>query len=140
MLIGNKCSPRAQEANVKVFIVEDSDPVKRRLVATLTDVSGVEVIGSAASEGEAIQGILASRPDVAIVDIQLRTGNGMNVLQEVKRHQAGLKVIVLTNFGYPQYRRRCLEAGADYFLDKSAEFMAVEGIIAEWAQTPKSAA
>lgn len=125
---------------MKVFIVEDSDPVKRRLVATLTDVAGVEVVGSAASEGEAIQAILAMQPDVAIVDIQLRTGNGMNVLQEVKRKQMGLKVIVLTNFGYPQYRRRCIEAGADYFLDKSAEFMAVETIIAEWAQAPKSAA
>lgn len=125
---------------MRVFIVEDSELVKRRLVATLGDLADVEVIGSAASEAEAIASILATHPDVAIVDIQLRSGNGMNVLQEVKRQQAGLKVIVLTNFGYPQYRRRCLDAGADYFLDKSAEFMAVEAIIAEWAQTPRPAA
>ncbi len=125
---------------MRVFIVEDSELVKRRLVAALGDLADVEVIGSAASETEAIASILAMHPDVAIVDIQLRSGNGMNVLQEVKRQQAELKVIVLTNFGYPQYRRRCLDAGADYFLDKSAEFMAVEAIIAEWAQTPRPAA
>jgi DNA-binding NarL/FixJ family response regulator len=121
---------------VRVFIVEDSEPVKRRLAASLDELAGVEVVGSAASEAEAIASILAMQPDVAIVDIQLRTGNGMNVLQEVKRQHAGLKVIVLTNFGYPQYRRRCMEAGADHFLDKSAEFMAVGAIIAEWAQAP----
>lgn len=125
---------------MRVFIVEDSDLVKRRLVAALGDMADVEVIGSAASEAEAIASILAMHPDVAIVDIQLRSGNGMNVLQEVKRQRAELKVIVLTNFGFPQYRRRCLEAGADYFLDKSAEFMAVETIIAEWAQTPRPVA
>lgn len=128
------------EAQVRIFIVEDSDPVKRRLVATLSDVAGVEIVGSADSESKAIEAILGTRPDVTIVDIQLRTGNGMNVLQEVKRKLAAMKVIVLTNFGYPQYRRRCIEAGADHFLDKSAEFMAVESIIAEWAQSPKSAA
>jgi len=125
---------------VKVFIVEDSDPVKRRLIASLSDLEGVEVVGSAASEAEAIEAIRVAQPDVAIVDIQLRTGNGMNVLREIKRLQAGLKVMVLTNFGYPQYRRRCMEDGADCFLDKSGEFMAVEAVIAEWAQATKSAA
>jgi DNA-binding NarL/FixJ family response regulator len=48
--------------------------------------------------------------------------------------RAGLKVMVLTNFGYPQYRRRCMQEGADCFLDKSGEFMAVETILGEWAQ------
>jgi DNA-binding NarL/FixJ family response regulator len=123
---------------LRVFIVEDSDPVKRRLIAALSDVDGVEVVGNAQSEAEAIQGILVAAPDVAILDIQLHKGNGMNVLQEVKRRQTGLKIIVLTNFGYPQYRQRCLKAGADYFLDKSSEFMAVETIIAEWAKARKS--
>lgn len=140
MLIGNKASPLGYEAQLRVFIVEDSDPVKRRLVATLSDVAGVEVVGSADSEDEAIAAIVDAHPDVAIVDIQLRRGNGMNVLQEVKRRVVAMKVIMLTNFGYPQYRRRCMEAGADHFLDKSAEFMAVESIITEWAQAPKPAA
>lgn len=122
---------------LKVFIVEDSDPVKRRLIAALSDVDGVEVVGNAASEAEAVQGILDAAPDVAILDIHLRQGNGMNVLQEVKRRRMDLKVIVLTNFGYPQYRQRCLKDGADYFLDKSSEFMAVENIIADWARAEK---
>lgn len=125
---------------MKVFIVEDSDPVKRRLTATLSDLEGIEVVGHADSERDAIQGILATCPDVVILDISLREGNGMNVLQEVKRRHADLKVIMLTNFGYPQYRQRCLLAGADYFLDKSSEFMAVENIIADWAKTSKSVA
>jgi DNA-binding NarL/FixJ family response regulator len=119
---------------VKVFIVEDSEPVKRRLIASLSDMQGIEVVGSAAAEAEAIEAIRTTQPDVAIVDIQLRTGNGMNVLREAKRMRAGLKVMVLTNFGYPQYRRRCMQEGADCFLDKSGEFMAVETILGEWAQ------
>lgn len=119
---------------MKVFIVEDSEPVKRRLIASLSDMQGIEVVGSAAAEAEAIEAIRTTQPDVAIVDIQLRTGNGMNVLREAKRMRAGLKVMVLTNFGYPQYRRRCMQEGADCFLDKSGEFMAVETILGEWAQ------
>jgi DNA-binding NarL/FixJ family response regulator len=97
-------------------------------------MQGIEVVGSAAAEAEAIEAIRTTQPDVAIVDIQLRTGNGMNVLREAKRMRAGLKVMVLTNFGYPQYRRRCMQEGADCFLDKSGEFMAVETILGEWAQ------
>lgn len=106
----------------------------------MSEMDGVELVGHAESEREAIQGILATCPDVAILDIQLRDGNGMNVLQEVKRRLGDLKVIVLTNFGYPQYRHRCLQAGADHFLDKSSEFMAVENIVADWVKTAKSAA
>jgi len=122
---------------MKVFIVEDSDPIRRRLTTTLSDMDGIEVVGSAQTEREAIQGILGCLPAVAILDIQLREGNGMNVLEEVKRRLTDLKVIILTNFAYPQYRRRCLQAGADYFLDKSSEFMAVESILADLAGTTK---
>jgi DNA-binding NarL/FixJ family response regulator len=118
---------------MRVFIVEDSEPIRRRLIATLSEMDGVEVVGWAQTEGEAIQRILCTLPEVAILDIQLREGNGMNVLEQVKRALKGLKVIVLTNFAYPQYRRRCAQAGADHFLDKSSEFMAVEGILTELA-------
>ena len=128
------------EAALKVFIVEDSDPVKRRLVSTLSDMEGIELIGNAETEWDAIQGILSAAPDVVILDIQLRQGNGMNVLTEVKRRLPDLKVIVLTNFGYPQYHQRCLQAGADHFLDKSSEFMSVEEIIFGWAGSAKTAA
>lgn len=117
-----------------MFIVEDSDPVRRRLIASLSALEDVQVVGSAGSESEALAAIRDDPPDAAIVDIQLRSGNGMNVLKEAKRLKADLRVMMLTNFGYPQYRRRCLEDGADCFLDKSTEFMAVEAIILEWAR------
>jgi DNA-binding NarL/FixJ family response regulator len=73
--------------------------------------------------------VIAHRPQVMIADIQLREGNGMNVLNAVRETCPDTKVIILTNFPYPQYRRKCQEAGADYFFDKATEFMKVPEII-----------
>jgi DNA-binding NarL/FixJ family response regulator len=115
---------------MRIFIVEDSEPVKRRLRTTISEIAGIEVVGDADTEWEAIQGILATRPDAVIVDIQLREGSGMNVLQDIKRRDGAVKVIVLTNYVYPQYRERCLRAGADHFLDKSGDFTVVEKVLA----------
>lgn len=119
---------------MRILIVEDSEPVRRRLLASLAALEGVEVVGCASGEAEALSRLAASGADVAIVDIQLKEGNGMNVLREAKRRYQGLKVMMLSNYAFPQYRGRCLELGADCFLDKSTEFMAVECVIAGWAR------
>jgi DNA-binding NarL/FixJ family response regulator len=49
-------------------------------------------------------------------------GTGLDVLKNVKHDGHGPRVVVFTNFPYPQYRKRALEYGADFFLDKTTEF------------------
>jgi DNA-binding NarL/FixJ family response regulator len=64
-----------------------------------------------------------------VLDIRLKQGTGFQVLNAVKVPKQPPVIIILTNFAYPQYRKKCVEAGADYFFDKSNEFDQVVTIL-----------
>ena len=49
-------------------------------------------------------------------------GSGIGILEHIKKTRASNKVIIFTNYPYPQYRQRCMESGADFFFDKHTEF------------------
>ena len=110
------------ETRLTVLIVDDSVVVRERLRALLSEVEGVRVVGEAAGIREARTAVRAVRPDVVILDVRMPDGSGIDLLADLKREVTAPRVIVLTNYPHPQYRRRCLDAGAELFLDKSAEF------------------
>lgn len=62
------------------------------------------------------------QPDIAILDIQLPDGSGIDLLSKIKNTHKNAIVIMLTNYPYSIIRKRCDELGADYFFDKSTEF------------------
>lgn len=62
------------------------------------------------------------QPDIAILDIQLPDGSGIDLLSKIKNMRKETVVIMLTNYPYSIIRKRCDELGADYFFDKSTEF------------------
>jgi DNA-binding NarL/FixJ family response regulator len=107
---------------LKVFISDDSATVRERLVTMALDLPEVDVVGQAQDAPGSLDAIRQTRPDVVILDIRLPGGNGIQVLREVKKMKPAPQVIMLTNFAYAQYRKKCEEAGADFFLDKSTEF------------------
>jgi len=114
---------------MKVFIADDAQVIRERLSALVSDIEGIEIIGEAQDGLEARDGILTLKPDVVILDIQMPGRNGIDVLRDIKESNPDIMVIILTNYPYPQYRRRCMEKGADYFFDKSSEFEEVIEII-----------
>ena len=114
---------------MKIFVVEDSAIVRERLIEMIREVDGVEIVGEADSYGTAVEGIMASQPDVAILDISLAEGSGIDVLAHVKPRLPGLRGIMLTNYTSPQHLRASAEAGAEYFLDKSVDFERIAGIL-----------
>ncbi|MFL7794334.1 MAG: response regulator transcription factor [Anaerolineae bacterium] len=123
---------------LKVFIAEDSTLVCQRLIDMLSELEGpeaVELIGRAEDAQEAVEAIQRLNPDVAILDICLAEGSGIQVLEAIKSNGTSPVVIMLTAFPYPQYRTKCLEAGADYFFDKLTEFDQVAGVVAELCKT-----
>ena len=61
-------------------------------------------------------------------------GSGIDVLREIKQNNQTPLVIVLTNYPYPQYRRKCMDAGADFFFDKSTEFDKVTEVLKQLKQ------
>ncbi len=115
----------------RVFVVEDSGLIRERLLTMLAGLATIEVVGHAETAADAIASILATKPDVVVLDIKLKASNGIEVLQTIKRRMAGVAVIMLTNYATEEYRRKCLEAGAEYFLDKTNEFEQLRPIIAQ---------
>lgn len=119
---------------MKVFIVDDSVVVRDRLITMLSDLSGIDVVGHARDTHVAMGAIKALNPDVVILDLNIPGKGGIKVLQYTKQELPATKVVILTNYAYPQYRKRCLEAGAEVFLDKSTEFERIPVVFAEWMQ------
>ena len=110
------------DRKIKVFIADDSRIVQEHLVTMFDELAEVEIVGQAETVAEAISAIGELRPDVVILDIRMPDGSGIDVLQTIKQDEPAPAVIVLTNYPYPAYRQKCLQAGADFFLDKSTEF------------------
>jgi DNA-binding NarL/FixJ family response regulator len=103
------------------FIADDSDAVRGRLIELLSEVEGAEVIGQAATTADAIEGIRRLKPHVVILDIRMPGGGGLDVLKHIKQESRPPVVMMLTNHASPQYRKKCVEWGADFFLDKSRD-------------------
>jgi DNA-binding NarL/FixJ family response regulator len=117
---------------MNLFIVEDSIPVRDRLVRSIEDVPGLDIIGTAEDVGTAIRALTDRSPDALILDLQLPSGSGLDVLRAVRQQCPHMRVIVMTNFAAEPYRKAALAAGAEIFLDKSAEFSRVRDILTGW--------
>jgi two-component system, LuxR family, secretion system response regulator SsrB len=116
---------------MNVFLVEDSPHICERL-KELLEVDGKHIVsGCADTFAAAVEGIVATKPDVGIFDIQLKSGNGIDALTEVKRLMPGLVGIVLSNALTAQNRAAGSNAGAAYVLDKSSDFDRLAAILAE---------
>ena len=98
----------------------------------LSDLEKIEIVGEAGDAEEAIQSIRKVKPDVVILDIRMPGGNGIGVLQAIRKEKMNVKVIMLTNYPYPHYRKKCMEAGADFFFDKSSEFRKIREVLHQW--------
>jgi len=105
-----------------ILLVDDSKPTRERLAALLSELDETVVVAQAGNSKEALESIRCLRPEVVILDIQMPGGNGVRVLEAVKRESEPPVVIMLTNHAYLPYREKCAKLGADFFLDKSHDF------------------
>jgi DNA-binding NarL/FixJ family response regulator len=129
-----------QDASLMVFLVEDSLAIRARLAATIRGIEGAELVGEAGTVGAAIDGIRATHPSAVILDLQLEDGSGLEVLKAVQPASPALHVAVLTNYATDQHRRACMDAGAEFFLDKSSDFPRIREIVQGWTVHPDGAA
>ena len=107
---------------MRLFIADDSEILRVRLIDMLSEIEGVEIVGQAQESLEAIESIQKLNPHVVILDIRMPQENGIKVLEAIKKDDQSPTVIIFTNYPYPQYRKRCMDLGADFFFDKSTEF------------------
>ena len=114
---------RTKSRPLRCFLVEDSPLIRQNLISTLEELLGVEVPGWAEDEASALRWLrnTSTDCDIAVIDIFLKSGSGLEVLRQVRPLRPDTKLVVLTNFATADMRRRCLDLGADRVFDKSAE-------------------
>jgi DNA-binding NarL/FixJ family response regulator len=117
---------------IRVFIADDSAVVRERLRSLLAELRGIELVGQAKDVIEARDLAGKLKPDVAILDVRMPGGSGVDVLHDIKKLNPDTRVIMLTAYPHPENRKRCIEAGADYFFDKATEFSRVLTLLSEW--------
>lgn len=112
---------------VRTYIVEDNPTIRENLIATLQELGGIAPIGYAETEQQGSAWLQQSGQqwDLAIVDLFLKQGSGLGVLQALQQRQPGQKVVVLTNYATPDIRRRCEQLGVDAVFDKSHDIDAL---------------
>ena len=119
---------------MEIFLVEDSAPIRERLAAMLGGIPGATLIGEAADADAAIRDILASRPDVVMLDLGLAGGtSGFDVLRAVRPQAPEIDFYMLSNFAADPYRQLAERLGACQFFDKSCEFDVVRAVITQRA-------
>lgn len=106
---------------IKVFLADDSELIRTR-VAAMLGVPAMTIVGQAQTPQASIDGILATQPDVVVLDVQLKGGSGLQVLRAVRLSDPEIAFVVFSNNSASAYRERYLRAGAVRFLDKSTEF------------------
>ncbi|MCK5343299.1 MAG: response regulator transcription factor [Candidatus Heimdallarchaeota archaeon] len=107
---------------MKVLIADDSLIMRDRLSTLLSEnENGIEIT-YAGNPSDTVRLIKKNKPDVIVLEIRMRGGFGIDVLQKIKKKNAAPVVIIFTSCSYPQYRKKCTETGADFFFAKSTDF------------------
>jgi two-component system OmpR family response regulator len=121
---------------LRVLLVEDSSLLAARLSELIRRLPDVDLIDTVQTESDALSRISASLPDVLILDLHLRSGSGFGVLRSLARDKSGQrpKVIILTNFGLPEYRREAETFGVEAFLDKSRDYFRLPALLRDFAK------
>ncbi|SAL61831.1 response regulator receiver protein [Caballeronia terrestris] len=105
---------------LKVFLVEDSSPLRQRIIAMVESIEGVELGGVTEESQAALDGIKATH--AVIVDLRLTGDSGLEVIAGIQRERLPVVTIVLTNYSDAAFRNACRSAGADFFFDKTTEY------------------
>jgi len=111
----------ARPAPPRVFVVEDTPLIRARIEEMIVD-AGAAMAGHAAGVQEAIGAILALRPDMVVLDIQLTDGSGLEVLRALHDQAPEIDVYLFSNYSAYPYRQIAARFGARGFFDKSREF------------------
>jgi two-component system, OmpR family, response regulator len=120
---------------LRVLLVEDSSLLAARLAELIRRLPDVDLIDTVDSEADAISRVTAATPDVLILDLHLRTGSGFGVLRSLSRRgRQRPKIIILTNFGLPEYRREAETFGVEAFLDKSRDYFRLPSLLTGFAR------
>lgn len=117
------------ETKIKVLLVDDHPLVREGLVNLINQQPDMAICGEAGNETQALEMIGRLLPDVAVVDISLETGSGIELLKNIKAYHPGVQCLVLSMHDENLYAERALHAGArGYIMKREAAKKVIAGI------------
>jgi DNA-binding NarL/FixJ family response regulator len=105
---------------IRILLVDDHPMVREGLVARLQAVARFEVVGEAGGRADALALLASARPDVVLMDVGLKDGNGITLGAEMLAAQPGIKLLMFSMYDNPEYVQRALTAGARGYVLKDA--------------------
>jgi two-component system, OmpR family, response regulator len=127
-------------SSLRVLLAEDSSLLAARLTELIGHLPDIELIGTVDCEADTLSHVAADTPDVLILDLHLRSGSGFGVLRALARgsrrpiDSRRPKIVILTNFGLPEYRREAEAFGVEAFLDKSRDYFRLPSLLTDFAR------
>lgn len=106
---------------IRILIVDDHPVVRHGLRGMLSTAPHFEVIGEAASGGEALQAVTERSPDIVLLDIRLGEQDGIQIARQIRGMAPSTRVILLTVHDDPEYVSRALEADVHGYLLKGSD-------------------
>jgi DNA-binding NarL/FixJ family response regulator len=104
----------------RILIAEDHTLLRAGLQALLSQDPDLEIVGETDNGRDAVRALGAARPDLVMMDLSMPGMNGIEAIREIKRRDAGIRVLVVTMHKSDEYIHESLKAGADGYLLKDA--------------------
>ncbi len=112
-----------------LLIIDDSLLVGKRLIELIKPISSIKIIGQATTAKQGIEFCKTQKPDIVLLDVSLPDGKGLDVLLQLKKIKEETEVIILSNSAGTIVENKFNAAGANYFLDKTQDFMLLPAVI-----------
>jgi CheY-like chemotaxis protein len=123
------------DSALKILLVDDSEFILQRIQHLLEGMKQVKEVRTATSAEEADEWIDSFNPSLIFLDINLPGKNGLQMLKEIRsKTTIDPTIVILTNNTLSGYRTECMQAGADYFLDKAKDFSSIPDIIQQTSE------
>lgn len=114
---------------MKVLIVDDSKIIRDRIAEMISENGNKPCIAETDCKNEAIKLFNQFHPDIVILDIHLKNGNGIHLLKNIKKTKPNIIVVILSTYPSSIYQKICKDLGADFFFDKAYEFDRIQEVL-----------
>lgn len=111
--------PVPEKGKITVFLLDDHEVVRRGVHELLAVEEDIEVVGEAGTAADALTRIPATRPDVAVLDVRLPDGSGVEVCREIRSQDESIKCLMLTSFSDDEALFDAIMAGASGYVLKA---------------------
>ncbi|MGW3244785.1 response regulator [Streptomyces sp. NPDC001070] len=123
-----------EKSVITVFLLDDHEVVRRGVHELLSAEDGIEVVGEAGTAAEALARIPAVRPDVAVLDVRLPDGSGVEVCREIRSSQSGIACLMLTSYADDEALFDAIMAGASGYVLKDIRATDLVGAVRDVAR------